>query len=548
MPRRARRKVYFQPDQILLLVEHPADYQTEQVIEGLQGWPSIMKLIGNPVIDPEEGNLLTFRHGRAPADRELPPWRKPLPGKDAFSLVLVDMPERARNPQRLIKVIRELNQQIAELRANRAGSPILPKAASPNWLSIPSPNDASGGGPGARPLSTDTFTTTNADGATVVEIPYKFKIDQFPLVPCKESQQLVEVAILDTVPACHKLVKAYNDWPKHPLLRALLGPSGVYGCESPLTITYAEEWDIRLPTREELRVEGHDYVMSDHGLFIAGIVHNIAPCAKLHLIEVLNEYGVGSVFAIARALSKLNDLRQKKENGEPLYPLVVNLSLTVIMPLPGQRLKGEVGKDDIAEWDVFAPVFQKHRRKDLTQTELEALVSLSLALEWICTAVRGQNAIIIAAAGNDAKDNGSQAGGPRPEARFPAAFPTVVGVSALLKDQKSADYANQGDEPDGTGLAVFGGKRDANNQAVEEESVLGVFTADFPDETTPNSNGWAWWSGTSFAAPVVSGILARVISTGRTPDLALGDVRAAALIKTPLADGGDGILIVSQEK
>jgi len=31
--------------------------------------------------------------------------------------------------------------------------------------------------------------------------------------------------------------------------------------------------------------------MADHGLFVAGIIHSIAPQASLHLIRVLNDFG-----------------------------------------------------------------------------------------------------------------------------------------------------------------------------------------------------------------------------------------------------------------
>jgi hypothetical protein len=51
--------------------------------------------------------------------------------------------------------------------------------------------------------------------------------------------------------------------------------------------------------------------------------------------------------------------------------------------------------------------------------------------------------------------------------------------------------------------------------------MLGVFIEDLPEALppptggvvlTPNTSGWARWSGTSFSAPVVSAILANLIS------------------------------------
>ena len=54
---------------------------------------------------------------------------------------------------------------------------------------------------------------------------------------------------------------------------------------------------------------------------------------------------------------------------------------------------------------------------------------------------------------------------------------------------------------------TLGGESGVNN------GIRGVFIHDFPNSATPtapikNNTGWAWWAGTSFAAPIISGILA----------------------------------------
>lgn len=68
--------------------------------------------------------------------------------------------------------------------------------------------------------------------------------------------------------------------------------------------------------------------MSDHGLFIAGIVHTYAPQANIYLVEVLNAYGVGSTDTIVRAISSYitQNMRNNFSSGSAL---IVNCSLCI---------------------------------------------------------------------------------------------------------------------------------------------------------------------------------------------------------------------------
>src|SRR5262249_7716102 len=67
------------------------------------------------------------------------------------------------------------------------------------------------------------------------------------------------------------------------------------------------------------------YLMADHGLFVAGILHTIAPDAALGMIRVLNDYGAGYLTSLIRGLQRLDLVSAR--------PLVVNLSLTVHVPV-----------------------------------------------------------------------------------------------------------------------------------------------------------------------------------------------------------------------
>ena len=88
------------------------------------------------------------------------------------------------------------------------------------------------------------------------------------------------------------------------------------------------------------------------------------------------------------------------------------------------------------------------------------------------------------------------------------------GASPANGRYQAATYSNLSDEPPKIGYMTLGG------EPKPTEGILGVYISEFPippneDALTPdsinyqrNTTGWAWWAGTSFATPVVSGILA----------------------------------------
>jgi subtilisin family serine protease len=115
------------------------------------------------------------------------------------------------------------------------------------------------------------------------------------------------------------------------------------------------------------------------------------------------------------------------------------------------------------------------------------------ALDAALRKVRPETAIV-AAAGNNRSS--------RP--MWPAAFKRVIAVGAVDRDGDRASFSN------------FGWWVDACANAVD---LLGPFPR-FTHEThqgavEPFFEGWAIWSGTSFAAPKVSGEIAARLSTGR---------------------------------
>jgi hypothetical protein len=152
---------------------------------------------------------------------------------------------------------------------------------------------------------------------------------------------------LDTAPSLHDLVTAYEKWQKvdpvpnpgegypgnpqpprgpHGLIETLLKPGG------PLTV-YPASYE-ELSRMRSVHLKDHNYNMVNHGLFIAGIIHSIAPAAEIHLYEVLNPEGVGDLKSIALGLSKvLSDVALFPEKR-----VVVNCSLILNIPLLYQSI------------------------------------------------------------------------------------------------------------------------------------------------------------------------------------------------------------------
>jgi hypothetical protein len=250
---------------------------------------------------------------------------------------------------------------------------------------------------------------------------------------------------------------------------------------------------------------GHDYKMTSHGLFAAGIVHTIAPCAQIYLVEVLNSYGVGDRESIVWGL---NFAIQHIKNN-PDRRVVVNGSLCLDLPVdelhcyPFPPLDG-----------CFPDLFTEQDR----ELEQEICRQIQEDPHWIknqivslltpCDTILNLKSRVIAAAGNDHRPGQNVA----PQARIPAAFDSVQGVGALPKalprrngKLRKASYSNQADRPRKIGITTLGGEEG------EGQGVLGLYLDDFPCGE-PNCTKWAWWSGTSFATPVVTGVTAAVLS------------------------------------
>lgn len=298
-------------------------------------------------------------------------------------------------------------------------------AATPHWLAAGTQSDFTDGGPAARPVPA-------ADGRW----RFSFHNPALDELVSHPGPGAVVVAVLDTGPTARQVAAAARRYPRNWLLQEVVKPGGRCVIDEQLSVPrgildhlggYVPEWRRgRHAATGNNGGDGHAhqaYLMPDHGLFSASIIHQLAPAAEVHLIRTLSDYGVGDLMTLVDVLRRLPEALNPK--GEKR--LVVNLSLMVGVPVSGDFVgfwfpHSSADLATIANWQA-----------DIARTLDFAHRSLAETISWLAN----QGVLVVAAAGNDATGSdvaGSDAtGGPaRPEPRIPARYEDVLGVAAVL--------------------------------------------------------------------------------------------------------------------
>ncbi len=371
---------------------------------------------------------------------------------------------------------------------------------------------------------------------------YKITLPQLPINLQSATGKGVTVFVLDTLPKRDQIDVAADKADDHNTLLKEMA-AGMKDTEpydaSPPAINLNYSFDGIIPDPADSAKTGKDiygrlvgFPMNDHGLAIAGIVRDIAPDANIECIRVLNEYGVGDLRTLLKALAYIH------KRGEALgLPVVINLSL-VLFP-------------------------DKQHIHDGSMPSIEGIIATSQGVLYSVLNQAGSEAIFVASAGNDSdpRDTEMNPSEVRFSARYPAAFAddrrhsitTMIPVGAVNKDRKAAFYSNY---PGQSGIATYGGDLPrphpwlpaATSYAITQvdntapiDAICGIYTAaEYPAlsmndnyslqmhstqmESTPqeqpmgypmyhasNAHAWAYWSGTSYATPIISALAARVV-------------------------------------
>lgn len=293
----------------------------------------------------------------------------------------------------------------------------------------------------------------------------------------------VQVGIFDTSPFVEEISTARGDAPK--VVTWVKVGSGA----DPMKFKSIHNAEKRAKLQRNLRQPVN---MADHGLFVAGLIYALAEKCDLHLIRVLDDDNRGDLFTLLEAIFDF----VKEFFGSESSPnnVVLNLSLGIRMP------------PEKAEFDLPSSID---------------------ALEYLLKAAHCLGAVTVAAAGNESS------GLPKPkDANFPAIWPEIIGVAASNIMDQHACFSNDGrvHAPGGDG----GGPRGCAPQVQNchgncAQAVVGPITK------TSDNTGFIYWTGSSFAAPMVSGLAALVIQKGDfqlTPD----EVKEKILCGAQVAD------------
>lgn len=216
-----------------------------------------------------------------------------------------------------------------------------------------------------------------------------------------------------------------------------------------------------------------------HGTFVAGIIQQIAPAADIRMYRAIDSEGIGSEVAVACEM-----IQAVKDGAE-----ILNLSL------------GCQTQDNIPP------------------------IAIRAALDVISELEREQDreVLIVAAAGNYGDSTPC----------WPGAFSRVVSVAGLAPDMLPSAWSSHGSWV--TCSTVGQGLRSTYVEGRESSAVD-------PDPRTFGADSWAAWSGTSFAAPQITGALARLHEQYQYP---LREARRRLLAASrPIPDFGQAIRIL----
>ncbi|MBV9613866.1 MAG: S8/S53 family peptidase [Ktedonobacteraceae bacterium] len=438
--------------------------------------------------------------------------------------------------------VKLINGQLAQF--NPSGPSRL-LAASPNWLNGGTGNDpnyVTVGCPASPPIPANDPCPS---GNWHIILPEKL-----PEAILNATGDGVQVFVLDTLPQQQQIFDAVV----------------ASGNSNPLLVDIAENVALNYQVLSDVLdvpgpnqpATGNDiygrlvgFPMSDHGLFIAGIIRDLAPGANVECIRVLNDYAVGDTAMLLNAFAyiqnRLSDINPVTgEPGDLLNtPVVINMSLTATLP-----------EEALSQWGFT------------DQTVAPARMALLLPMQ----ALAAKGVVFTASSGNGSgpRDQVTNPPGERLQPRYPAAFayplpgveggpslPAMIPVGAVNREGLAASYSNY---PGELGIGAYGGElpravtgtpsaTTGTTAQLPIDSILGVYTAPFypalsetdslalhspapvsyPEYQLTPPVTWAHWMGTSFATPIISALAARVLETqSSVGDSVRQTLRAAA--------------------
>jgi len=405
-------------------------------------------------------------------------------------------------------VIRLVNYINSNLDILKSDVPIV--SASPTWITGGSPY-APVGCPLIPPIPVPgDLRCSSSPGLFPIMLP------ELPTELERMTGDGVYVLILDTLPRQGDIKRALEGAEDHNLL-LLDVANNVVMHHNLLPAQIDEPNPLQPKTGKDIKGRnGGGFRMADHGLFIAGIVRDIAPDAHVECFRALNDFCAGDSNAFIKTLERIHNRMllvnpdDHNKQGD-LYQKKVVINLSLVVP-PDDILQAQGADPNKLRKELFKPI--------------KSLVNLG--------------ALFVASAGNEG-DTRYQPANPddlRPEALYPAAFAyhgpgnsmglgnSMIPVGAVDMHGRPTFYSCY---PGDLGIATYGGdvpkqfKQDKSGCFTEAEDIdalIGIYSSLSypallledcrPTYPTPNAHAWTYWLGTSFATPIISGLVARL--------------------------------------
>lgn len=416
------------------------------------------------------------------------------------------------------------------------------EAAMPNWLANAAPWDDTDCGPATLPAP---IPPADVGRDWTITVPALDALAAGPGGATIRDAESVLVAVLDTclTPEVFRSAAATYAGRGNTLWQTVQTQAGAPEAERKFHVDawpsmpaaalgshlsrYRLNWGDQVGQVARSDSDGAGLRVVDHGLFVAGIIRDLTPGAEIHLLRVLNDYGVGDLWALATVLAAVPDLLHRRRKR----CAVVNLSLVSSIPTGVEMVERWLGAPrgapdgvppDLLARLAAAPDVETYLQHNGHGEIYELLRATTRGFTDVIDALRPRegaagNMLVVAAAGNDNEPNRSAAYPPGP--RYPARYDRVLGVAAVNHLGAPSAFSNRGDVPTlGTGVATFGGDAPrapgegadtARTIRSPMDSVAGLCSASpLPVSGGENRRGWALWAGTSFAAPVVAAVAA----------------------------------------
>lgn len=367
-------------------------------------------------------------------------------------------------------------------------------SAMPNWLVTAAPLLYSDGGPTIPPRPAPIMDIP-APQNTLPGWHLRFLTQNLAL-DTKNAEDVV-VVVLDTAHHPDRIRSAATrpelrrNWLLQRLTEDLHEEDGSFVVEYD---RYALTNDVR--TGHDTSNQPRYYLMPDHGLFVSGIIRDLAPRAHIRLVRVLNDFGGSDLYSL---FAILTDLERELVSGT-IRRLVINLSLTI---MPDVRRLPYLWFQD-RHWPTSQLIGAQR-----------AMTQIEEGLRLLFESLAANGALIVAAAGNDSVLALKSDLPPRPP-RAPARYESTLSVTSINSNFLPSKFANAANLPSyESGVATFGGDvLDVLDKHGLPDAVRGVFISPTFPSGELNSSGWADWRGTSFSTPMMTALGAHLMAQG----------------------------------